>query len=109
MNKTQRKINKYFFSHYFVSYFSAKISSEGKRQPTIYQTDAESYIDEERKSQGNRNVSMIIINQRNPELYSQLNVGCSFKLILKVGVEESLAITREDDFMSQVANGVIHI
>jgi hypothetical protein len=109
MNKTQRRINKYIFSHYFVSYFSAKISSEGKRQPTIHQTGAESYIDEERKSQGNRNVSMLIINERNQVLYSQLNIGCTFKLILKVGVKKSLAITREDDFVSQVANGVIHI
>jgi hypothetical protein len=36
-NKTQRRIHKYFFSHYFCFVFFAKITSEGMWQPTIHQ------------------------------------------------------------------------
>jgi hypothetical protein len=47
INKTQRRVNKHFFSHYF----SAKISSQGMRQPTIHQIREESFLEEEpRKS-----------------------------------------------------------
>jgi hypothetical protein len=36
-NKTQRRIHKYFFSHYFCFIFFRKSSPEGMRQPTIHQ------------------------------------------------------------------------
>jgi hypothetical protein len=51
MNKTQRSIHNISFLIIFVSYFSPKIFSEKKRQPTIHQIREESFIEEEpRKS-----------------------------------------------------------
>jgi hypothetical protein len=47
-NKTQRRIHKYFFLIIFVSYFSAKITSEGMRQPTIHQMREKKKIIEEK-------------------------------------------------------------
>jgi hypothetical protein len=45
-NKTRRRIHKYFYLIIFISYFSAKIPSEGMPQPTIHQMREESFIEE---------------------------------------------------------------
>jgi hypothetical protein len=55
-NKTQRRIHKYFFLIIFVSYFSAKITSEGMRQPTTQQMREKKKSS--RKSQGSRKVTI---------------------------------------------------
>jgi hypothetical protein len=47
-NKIQRRIHKYFFFIIFVSYFSAKITFERMRQPTIHQMREESFIEEKK-------------------------------------------------------------
>jgi hypothetical protein len=52
-NKTQRRIQKYFLSHYFCFVFFRKISSEGMRQPN------EGEKKSARKSQGSRKVTVL--------------------------------------------------
>jgi hypothetical protein len=60
-NKTQRRIHKFFFSHYFGFVFFRKISSEGMRQPTIHKMREKKIIEEKlRKSKGYSTVSLEI-------------------------------------------------